>query len=85
MNESAKTKTEFIQKTSNYSGSSKKLTLDVREGPASSIFSSSFEIPASATLAVKFSSTNTLAVLKFLCTMGGFRPCKWDKPAKLEA
>lgn len=67
-----------------YSGSWKKLTLDVREGPASSIFSSSFEMPASATLAMKSSSTKTLAVLKFLCMMGGFRLCKWHKPAVLE-
>lgn len=64
-----------------YSGSWKTLTLDARDGPASSIFSSSFETPASATLALKSSSTRTLAVLKFLCTMGGFRPCKWHKPA----
>lgn len=77
-------KTEFMQKTLNYSGSWKILTLDVREGPASSIFSSSFAIPASATWAMKSSSTKTLAVLKFLCTIGGFRPCKWHNPAKLE-
>lgn len=72
----------MMQKKSIYSGSWKTLT-DARDGPASSIFifSRNFVSPASATLAMKFSSTKTLAVLKFLCTKGGLRLCRWLKPA----
>lgn len=42
---------------------------------------SSLDTPASATFAMKFSSTNTFDGLKLLCTDGGCSPCKWHKPA----
>lgn len=59
-----------------YSGSLKALTVLDPEGPASSIFSSSLRIPASATFAMKSSSTRTLAVLKFPWIIEGRWPCK---------
>lgn len=52
------------------------------EEPAVSTLPRKLRSPASATLAMKFSSTRTLAVLKFLCTKRGLREWRWAKPAQ---
>lgn len=52
------------------------------DGPAvSSTLPRKLRTPASATLAMKFSSTRTFDVLKSLCTNRGLRVWRWDKPA----
>lgn len=51
------------------------------DGPPTLTLPSKFRMPASATLAMKFSSTRTLAVLECLCTREGLMAWRWARPA----
>lgn len=53
------------------------------DGPATSNLPRKLRNPASATLAMKFSSTRTFAVLKSLWIKRGLREWRWARPAYL--